>query len=310
MGMVSQCKWYPSTVECMLESYGDKCCNIKGYLKIKDLKEIVCCFNSHYDASKSPKTVKQYPDKVENLKKRFKLKKHCVDTHGPGTVTWSLFHQLDHIMANLIKSANLFDASASMEDLRLPSPSHSKSFKINDYDLTEGFSSLCHVDADMVLSIFGSGATNKGNLDVDCSLDNIFNIVGYNCKNKARLDFQEFLPEKKPPKLKNPSHFVGESRKCKSSTKSSSLSLSNLMQLLADALQVFFEVYARIKIVKMEMFTKLILEVTKLHSKKGRSLIQHLLLSIRIEFLYVVKYLSSISWQWITICVMQWHIVK
>ncbi|GLJ18865.1 hypothetical protein SUGI_0337090 [Cryptomeria japonica] len=252
MGMASRCEWHPGTVECLLESYGDKCCNIKGYLKIKDWEDIVRCVNAHCDASKTPKTVKQCRDKVENLKRRYKLEKRRADTRGPGTVTWSFFHQLDHIMANLNKSANLVDASASAEDLRSPSPSHSQSFELNDCDLPEGFAGEsmsvplpAMSMSDMVLSVFGAGAADKGKLDADCSLDDILNSVGYSCKNKARLDFQDSSsPEKKPPKRKKPSPFAGASKKRKSSAKSSSSSSSNPVQSLADALEeVRFDIY-------------------------------------------------------------------
>lgn len=272
MGMASRCEWHPATVACLLESYGDKCCNIKGYLKIKDWEDIVRCVNAHCDASKMPKTVKQCRDKVENLKRRYKLEKRRADTRGPGSVTWSFFHQLDHIMANLNKSSNLVDAS---EDLRSPSLSHSQSFELNDCDLPEGFAGEsmsvplpAMSMSDMVLSVFGA---DKGKLDADCSLDDILNSVGYSCKNKNRFDFQDSSsPEKKPPKRKKPSPFAGMSKKRKSSAKSSSSSSSNPVQSLADALVGFSEVYARIEIAKMEMFTKLILEVAKLHAKKRK----------------------------------------
>ena len=100
----------------------------------------------------------------------------------------------------------------------------------------------------------------------------------YNCI----LDFQDSLwPEKQPPPKRKKSSasnspFVSKKRKGKS---------TNPIQSLADALVGFSEVYARIDIAMMEMFTKLVLELAKLHTKKRRGRIQLLILRIPNEAL-------------------------
>nr|ADE75945.1 unknown [Picea sitchensis] len=126
--------------------------------------------------------------------------------------------------------------------------------------------------SDMVLSVFAGADRGKGLVDntggVDCSLDDILNnVCSYSSKNNRRLDFQDSSsPEKQPPPKRKKSSAsnspsVSEKRKGKS---------TNPIQSLADALVGFSEVYARIEIAKMEMFTKLVLELAKLRTKRKK----------------------------------------
>eukprot|EP01018_Ginkgo_biloba_P024984 Gb_10470 [translate_table: standard] len=259
--MGSRCEWHPGTVACLLNSYGDKCANIKGYLKIKDWEEIVRNVNAQCEGSKTPKTMKQCRDKVENLKRRYKLEKRRADTRGLSSVNWSFFDKLDEIMGSLNKSGNVMEG---------------QSFELNegmDCELPDGFAgeSMPMMSmSDMVLSVFG-GDKGKGLIENgDCSLDDILNTVGYSCKNRmGRIDFQETSPEKPSKRKKSSSNSpiggisdrISKKRKAKD---------TNPVQSLADAVVGFSEVYARIEIAKMEMFTKLILELAKLHGKKRK----------------------------------------
>jgi len=275
---VSRCEWHPSTVLRLLESYGEKCGTIKGYLKIKDWDDIVRTVNAHCDASNiSPKTMKQCRDKVENLKRRYKLEKRRAANRGLSSVNWSFFHKLEEIMAMATatgpdKATNLLEACQS-------------SFELNqgvDCELPEGFAgesmpppppmSMSMSMSDMVLSVFAGADRGKGLVDntggADCSLDDILNnVCSYSSKNNRRLDFQDSSsPEKQlPPKRKKSSASNSPSVSKKRKGKS-----TNPIQSLADALVGFSEVYARIEIAKMEMFTKLVLELAKLRTKRKK----------------------------------------
>lgn len=277
---VSRCEWHPSTVSKLLESYGDKCATIKGYLKIKDWDDIVRTVNVHCDASNiAPKTMKQCRDKVENLKRRYKLEKRRATNRGLSSVHWSFFHKLDEIMAMATATATGSDKATSLLE------ACQSSFELNqgvDCELPEGFAgesmpppplmSMSMSMSDMVLSVFAGADRGKGLVDntggVDCTLDDILNnVCSYSSKNNRRLDFQDSSsPEKQPPPKRKKSSAsnspsVSKKRKGKS---------TNPIQSLADALVGFSEVYARIEIAKMEMFTKLVLELAKLRTKRKK----------------------------------------
>ncbi|GLJ48986.1 hypothetical protein SUGI_1033500 [Cryptomeria japonica] len=105
--LLSRAEWHPDTVARLIDGYGEKCANIKGYLKTKDWEEIVKYVNIQCEGSKVPKTMKQCREKIDSLKRRYKLEKRRVEIRGSNHVNWSFFDKLDDIMRNLRRSGNI-----------------------------------------------------------------------------------------------------------------------------------------------------------------------------------------------------------
>eukprot|EP00252_Welwitschia_mirabilis_P014923 TRINITY_DN32997_c0_g1_i1.p1 TRINITY_DN32997_c0_g1~~TRINITY_DN32997_c0_g1_i1.p1 ORF type:complete len:299 (-),score=27.03 TRINITY_DN32997_c0_g1_i1:148-1044(-) len=253
-----RCEWHPETVGCLLDSYADKCMTIKGYLKLKDWEDIVNMVNSHCQSSNSlPKTLKQCRDKVENLKRRYKLekKKHFrnVDQNGEGggnvSVNWSFFEKLDFIMS-LPSAANSESGLAYANQNQNQNPLFETGF-----DFPEA-----------LLPVF-----DKGKILIDSDICNFDDIL-----NNAATVGSSSSPEKCQSKHKRT--FSCFSSKCSTNPNSSSNSnpspspspSPNSVQSLADALVRFSEVYARVELAKTEIFTKLVIELSKLRTRKRR----------------------------------------
>uniref|UniRef100_A0A0D6R2W5 Myb/SANT-like DNA-binding domain-containing protein n=1 Tax=Araucaria cunninghamii TaxID=56994 RepID=A0A0D6R2W5_ARACU len=108
----SRAEWHPDTVARLIDGYGEKCANIKGYLKTKDWEEIVKYVNIQCEGSKVPKTMKQCREKIDSLKRRYKLEKRRAEIRGSNHVNWSFFDKLDDIMRNLRRSGNISEGQS------------------------------------------------------------------------------------------------------------------------------------------------------------------------------------------------------
>eukprot|EP01018_Ginkgo_biloba_P013097 Gb_10120 [translate_table: standard] len=331
----SRCEWHPATVFRLLDSYAEKCVNGKHNLKTKDWEEILKSVNRQNEGSKTSKSLKQCRDKIDSLKKRYKLEKKKADNHGLDKVNWSFFEKLDEIMGILNKNGNgseSFDmveattvvceaeniegfplenrldmgphpeyatteygviTAESMPALVSPSDKACQgiNLKLKFSRFFEGMlllkftSNLVFQVATLKISVPGHQCGGKFQyqhamrtvmgltateiyvrlefkvLNLKAFIDYNLSSGGNSCENRAA---RQKLQERGLKRRKDSKDRVSErfSKICKTKP-------GNPIQALADALVGFSEVYARIEIAKMELFTKMNLELAKLQKKEG-----------------------------------------
>ncbi|GLJ16612.1 hypothetical protein SUGI_0284920 [Cryptomeria japonica] len=101
-------EWSLEAVDSLLQAYGQKYALGRGFLRNKDWEDVMALVNSRCSDPRFRKTMKQCRDKVDSLKKRYKVEKRkAVDT-GFTATSWRYFHQMDDIMCrNHIKDTSL-----------------------------------------------------------------------------------------------------------------------------------------------------------------------------------------------------------
>ncbi|XP_057841190.1 trihelix transcription factor ENAP1 [Cryptomeria japonica] len=256
--LLSRAEWHPDTVARLIDGYGEKCANIKGYLKTKDWEEIVKYVNIQCEGSKVPKTMKQCREKIDSLKRRYKLEKRRVEIRGSNHVNWSFFDKLDDIMRNLRRSGNI---------------SEGHSFEVAEALDFEGFEGDSRSDL-MISNNKGKASCIENSSDVflDDGMhtdgNNIHNNINRTSSRRVRVELQDSKGKRQaagaPDRMSK--------RSCLNPNPSPHGSLSpNPVRALADALVSFSEIYSRIESAKMELFTKMNLELAKLHKKKKKN---------------------------------------
>lgn len=120
-GCPSSAEWPDRAVSILLKTYAHKFSVDRGYLRTQDWQEVAHAVNSVCD---NLKTLKQCRDKVDSLKRRYKMEKRKAVTGGE--VSWPFFHRLDDIMNSVLKqgkghhpkhpNASSAHASADAED--------------------------------------------------------------------------------------------------------------------------------------------------------------------------------------------------
>ncbi|XP_057863379.1 trihelix transcription factor ENAP2 [Cryptomeria japonica] len=256
VNLSSRCEWHPETVSRLLNSYGEKCSHGKGYLKTKDWEDIVNYVNIQCEGSKTLKTMKQCREKVDSLKRRYKLEKRKAELRGSSHVDWSFYEKLDEIMCCMKKNGGGTSTALSSEghSFELVEPLDFDEGFENDNIHHQNFLSYAHHNRlDLIVPdnpVADKGKSLLENTDGLC--DVVLNAVDLPSNNKRRKpskDFQRMSGKKQ----KRPVN-----------------SEKNPVQALADALVGFSEVYSRMEVAKIELFTKMNLELAKLRKRRRK----------------------------------------
>ncbi|KAL3825815.1 hypothetical protein ACJIZ3_021844 [Penstemon smallii] len=94
-------EWSDTAIACLLEVYSEKFVQLnRGNLRGRDWEEVAATVSERCE--KQAKSVEQCKNKVDNLKKRYKLEKHRLSNGGVLTSHWPWFKQMDQIVAMLI----------------------------------------------------------------------------------------------------------------------------------------------------------------------------------------------------------------
>uniref|UniRef100_A0A0D6R6K4 Myb/SANT-like DNA-binding domain-containing protein n=1 Tax=Araucaria cunninghamii TaxID=56994 RepID=A0A0D6R6K4_ARACU len=279
----TRCEWHPETVSRLLHSYGEKCSYGKGYLKTKDWEDIVKYVNIQCEGSKTAKTMKQCREKVDSLKRRYKLEKRKAEIRGSSHVEWSFYDKVDEIMCSVKRSGSGGAGTAASEG-------HSFEL-VEPLDFDDGFEThhnhhtafLCNSNGshsnnnnsgncynsrlDLIVSEDPVADKGKGLLEnADGLCDVVLNAVGYeNC-----VEFPDGNHNSNH-KRRKVSKGAGFERPTIKSQKRAVSGEKNPVQALADALVGFSEVYSRIEVAKMELFSKLNLELAKLRKRRRKN---------------------------------------
>lgn len=98
LGCPLSTEWPDKAVSILLKTYAQKFSVDRGFLRTQDWQEVAHAVNS---ACENLKTLKQCRDKVDSLKRRYKMEKRKASSGGE--VNWPFFHRLDDIMNSVLK---------------------------------------------------------------------------------------------------------------------------------------------------------------------------------------------------------------
>ncbi|GFP94433.1 uridylate kinase [Phtheirospermum japonicum] len=92
-------EWSDTAIACLLEAYGDKFVQLsRGNLRGRDWEEVAAIVSERCE--RQTKSVEQCKNKVDNLKKRFKLERHRMSSGGVLASHWPWFKQMEQIVGN------------------------------------------------------------------------------------------------------------------------------------------------------------------------------------------------------------------
>ncbi|GER45410.1 homeodomain-like [Striga asiatica] len=94
-------EWSDSAIACLLEAYSEKFVQLnRGNLRGRDWEEVAVIVSERCE--NQSKSVEQCKNKVDNLKKRFKLERHRLSNGGVMVSHWPWFKQMEQIVGNSI----------------------------------------------------------------------------------------------------------------------------------------------------------------------------------------------------------------
>ncbi|GKV37584.1 hypothetical protein SLEP1_g45601 [Rubroshorea leprosula] len=92
-------EWNDSAIECLLDAYLEKLTQLnRGNLRGRDWEEVASAVSERLE--KQNKSVEQCKNKVDNLKKRYKLERHRMSEGGVSASHWPWFKKMEEIVGN------------------------------------------------------------------------------------------------------------------------------------------------------------------------------------------------------------------
>ncbi|XP_050228741.1 uridylate kinase PUMPKIN, chloroplastic [Mercurialis annua] len=92
-------EWSDAAIECLLDAYMEKFMELnRGNLRGRDWEEVAVIVSER--CQKQSKTVEQCKNKVDNLKKRYKLERHRMSNGGLSASHWPWFKKMEEIVGN------------------------------------------------------------------------------------------------------------------------------------------------------------------------------------------------------------------
>ncbi|XP_022767187.1 uncharacterized protein LOC111311767 isoform X2 [Durio zibethinus] len=92
-------EWSDAAIGCLLEAYMEKLTQLnRGNLKGRDWEEVAAAVTERCE--KQSKSVEQCKNKVDNLKKRYKLERHRMSDGGIASSHWPWFKKMEEIVGN------------------------------------------------------------------------------------------------------------------------------------------------------------------------------------------------------------------
>ncbi|XP_009802965.1 uncharacterized protein LOC107798398 [Nicotiana tabacum] len=94
-------EWSDTAIACLLEAYMEKFVQLnRGNLRGRDWEEVAAMVSERCE--KQSKSVEQCKNKVDNLKKRYKLERHRMSNGGITMSHWLWFKQMEQIVGNSV----------------------------------------------------------------------------------------------------------------------------------------------------------------------------------------------------------------
>nr|GMD39544.1 Uridylate kinase [Ipomoea batatas]GMD44478.1 Uridylate kinase [Ipomoea batatas] len=92
-------EWSDTAIACLLEAYTEKFMQLnRGNLRGRDWEEVAAMVSDRCE--KQTKSVEQCKNKVDNLKKRYKLERHRMSNGGISASHWPWYKQMEQIVGN------------------------------------------------------------------------------------------------------------------------------------------------------------------------------------------------------------------
>lgn len=96
-------EWSDAAIELLLDAYTDKFMQLnRGNLRGRDWEEVAAAVGGGGRCEKQAKSVEQCKNKVDNLKKRYKLERHRVGSGGVTVSHWPWFGKMELIVGNSV----------------------------------------------------------------------------------------------------------------------------------------------------------------------------------------------------------------
>lgn len=106
-------EWSDTAIACLLDAYMDKFTQLnRGNLRGRDWEEVAAIVSERCD--KLTKSVEQCKNKVDNLKKRYKLERHRMSNGGISASHWPWFKKMEQIVGNSLPIKNVADEEKSV----------------------------------------------------------------------------------------------------------------------------------------------------------------------------------------------------
>ncbi|XP_010243337.1 PREDICTED: uncharacterized protein LOC104587412 isoform X2 [Nelumbo nucifera] len=100
-------EWSDSAIGCLLDAYTEKFVQLnRGNLRGRDWEEVSSIVSDRCDKTKSFKSVEQCKNKVDNLKKRYKVERHRMSSSGTSVSHWPWFKKMEQIVGNSSKAVS------------------------------------------------------------------------------------------------------------------------------------------------------------------------------------------------------------
>lgn len=94
-------EWSDSAISCLLEAYTEKFTQLnRGNLRGRDWEEVAEIVSERCDKQKSCKSVEQCKNKIDNLKKRYKVELQRMNSGGLPVSHWHWFKKIEAIVGN------------------------------------------------------------------------------------------------------------------------------------------------------------------------------------------------------------------
>lgn len=99
-------EWSDAAIACLLDAYLDKFTQLnRGNLRGRDWEEVAAAVSER--SEKQSKSVEQCKNKVDNLKKRYKLERHRLSNGGISASHWPWFKKMEEIVGNSLPTKSI-----------------------------------------------------------------------------------------------------------------------------------------------------------------------------------------------------------
>ncbi|XP_057534436.1 uridylate kinase PUMPKIN, chloroplastic isoform X2 [Amaranthus tricolor] len=101
-------EWSDTAIECLLDAYTEKYTQLnRGNLRGRDWEEVAAIVSERCENQN--KSVEQCKNKVDNLKKRYKLERHRMSSAGVSVSHWPWFKKMEAIVGNSLPAKSASD---------------------------------------------------------------------------------------------------------------------------------------------------------------------------------------------------------
>lgn len=109
-------EWSDAAITCLLDAYSDKFTQLnRGNLRGRDWEDVAATVSERCE--KLIKSVEQCKNKIDNLKKRYKLERHRISSGGTSASHWPWFKKMEEIVGNSMTTKGASDEDRSGSSL-------------------------------------------------------------------------------------------------------------------------------------------------------------------------------------------------